>query len=263
MPRSHILLRHLLPLGVVSLAICLFFGCTAANVTAPGVYHQVLRGETIYRIAMAYGVDPNVVMRVNHISDPTTLQPGQLLYIPGARYQVHVPVPTVSTLSSSPQSAIGRGVAESFRWRYIVIHHSATDEGNAEIFDKHHRNVRGWAHGLGYHFVIDNGTAGTRDGQVEVSRRWINQWDGAHAGNATYNRYGIGICLVGDFEHSRPTPAQMAALADLCAALMERYNIPLSNVIGHKDINPKHTICPGRYFPMSELKWQLRARGLK
>ena len=40
-------------------------------------------------------------------------------------------------------------------WRYIVIHHSATDAGNAGTFDLQHRR-RGWDE-LGYHFGIDNG----------------------------------------------------------------------------------------------------------
>jgi len=263
LPRFRRLIR-LLPLTFVAYIVaCLFFGCAGNARLAPGIYHSVSRGENIYRIAMAYGVDPNLVMRVNEVTDPTVLQPGQLLYIPGARYQVDVPVPRCEPAACSPHESIGPGVAESSRWRYIVIHHSATDEGNAELFDKYHRNVRGWAHGLGYHFVIDNGSVGMVDGQVEVSQRWVNQWDGAHAGDRDYNRYGIGICLVGDFEHGRPTRAQMVALADLCAELMSRYSVPLARVIGHSDINRKHTVCPGRYFPMEELKWQLRARGLR
>ena len=64
-------------------------------------------------------------------------------------------------------------------WKYIVIHHSATDSGSAASFDRSHRK-RGWD-GLGYHFVIGNGR-GTGDGVVEVGYRWTRQVTGAHAG---------------------------------------------------------------------------------
>src|SRR5205809_827024 len=76
--------------------------------------------------------------------------------------------------------------------------------GSAAEFDKYHRS-KGWD-GLGYHFVIGNGT-GSGDGQVEVGYRWKRQMVGAHAGNAEYNQRGIGICLVGDFQNGHnPTP---------------------------------------------------------
>ncbi|MFQ5589758.1 MAG: peptidoglycan-binding protein, partial [Phycisphaerae bacterium] len=51
------------------------------------------------------------------------------------------------------------------RWTTIVIHHSATETGGASLFDRFHRK-RGWD-GLGYHFVIGNGTD-TPDGLIEV-----------------------------------------------------------------------------------------------
>ncbi len=52
-------------------------------------------------------------------------------------------------------------------WRYIVIHHSATNNGSAKIFDRYHREEKGLADGLAYHFVIGNGTA-SKDGLVET-----------------------------------------------------------------------------------------------
>jgi hypothetical protein len=128
-------------------------------------------------------------------------------------------------------------------WKWIVIHHSATATGSAAMFDKMHRE-KGWDE-LGYHFVIGNGTL-TGDGQVEVGPRWPIQKHGAHAKTPDnrFNDYGIGICLVGNFEETHPTPAQMRSLAKLVAFLMHRYDIPLECVIGHRDT--KATECPGR-----------------
>jgi lipoprotein NlpD len=52
-----------------------------------GVYHQVQRGQTLWRIAQAYGVELNPLARANNISDTDTLHVGQKLYIPGATQQ--------------------------------------------------------------------------------------------------------------------------------------------------------------------------------
>ncbi|MHC4494826.1 MAG: peptidoglycan recognition protein family protein [Planctomycetota bacterium] len=64
------------------------------------------------------------------------------------------------------------------KWTAIVIHHSATENGNAAIFDKLHREENHWD-GIGYDFVIGNGTD-SGDGQVEVTFRWREQRTGAH-----------------------------------------------------------------------------------
>lgn len=130
-------------------------------------------------------------------------------------------------------------------WRYIVIHHSATDFGSAASFDADHRK-RGWDE-LGYHFVITNGNGGT-NGKVEVGPRWRKQKWGAHCGGTPdneYNNYGIGICLVGDFSGSMPSRAQMASLDKLVGYLTATYDIPPENIIGHSDAPASHTNCPG------------------
>src|SRR5512137_783663 len=64
-------------------------------------------------------------------------------------------------------------------WQLIVIHHSATPNGDAEIFDAAHR-ARGMVNGLAYHFVIDNGTNGKPDGFIETGSRWVKQIYGGH-----------------------------------------------------------------------------------
>ncbi len=134
-------------------------------------------------------------------------------------------------------------------WRYIILHHSATPSGNAEQFDKYHREKNGW-NSLGYHFVIDNGRGGP-DGRVEVGPRWVSQTHGAHTGGTRrdeYNQHGIGICLVGDFMASDPTAAQLASMKKLVRRLMTDHGIPASNVIGHREAPGADTACPGDRF---------------
>jgi N-acetylmuramoyl-L-alanine amidase len=141
-------------------------------------------------------------------------------------------------------------------WSAIIIHHSATDEGNATIIDKWHRENNGW-NGVGYDFVIGNGT-NSGNGEVEPTYRWRGQLTGAHAGGTPgnwANEEGIGICLVGNFDSTTPTSQQMASLAKLVRFLQQRYRIPKSRVFGHGSTPGGHvTDCPGRRFPMAWLK---------
>ena len=146
-----------------------------------------------------------------------------------------------------------RGRRISSRWTHIVIHHSATSSGGARRFDKHHRQSNGWDE-LGYHFVIGNGTD-TPDGFVEVGPRWYKQKHGAHCKTPDnyFNEHGIGICLVGDFTQSRPTPRQLAALARLVRFLGDRCGVPPERVTTHHAIK-KSTRCPGEHFRLASLR---------
>jgi N-acetyl-anhydromuramyl-L-alanine amidase AmpD len=133
------------------------------------------------------------------------------------------------------------------RWCYIVIHHSATEGGNAARFAQDHRE-RLDADSVGYHFVIGNGD-GSEDGCIEICPRWKLQQAGAHArvdGHPEYNERGIGICLVGNFQNDRPTERQMKSLVLLVRSLQKLCGIADKDVVMHGDL--KATECPGRFL---------------
>ena len=135
-------------------------------------------------------------------------------------------------------------------WRYIVLHHSAAAKGNYDQIDAEHRKILG-IDGCGYHFVIGNGN-GSGDGQIEVSRRWANQKQGVHCRNARthdVDEYGIGICLVGDFDKNPPTPRQIAAAKALIAYLSTRYNIAQTRVADPRPPGRDQDRLPGAAFP--------------
>jgi hypothetical protein len=137
------------------------------------------------------------------------------------------------------------------RWRCIVIHHSANGTDTPKGIDEYHRR-RGWDE-MGYHFVIGNGV-NWPDGKVFVGPRWSKQKHGAHCktpGNY-YNDHGIGICLVGNLEHTHPTHAQMESLAALCRFLCMCCDIPESQILTHGGITGR-TACPGRHFSLAQL----------
>lgn len=206
-----------------------------------GVTHTLVKGETIWRLAETYGVKADTILKANRIKNPSELEVGTPIWIPG-------PERALRTLPFLPDTK---------RWRYIVIHHSATEIGNAELFDKGHRR-RGFWNGLGYHFVIDNGTSGTRNGQIETSHRWNHQMDGAHCNAGDMNKIGIGICLVGNFNDEQVSASQMESLVWLVRKLQAKYHIPTSRILRHRDVPGKQgTDCPGSQFPWSAFRKHL------
>lgn len=137
------------------------------------------------------------------------------------------------------------------RWKLIVGHHSAIKFGNAKKYDKAHRD-RGMENGLAYHFVIGNGTD-SGDGEIEVGSRWLRQIKGGHVRSDKINQVAIGICLVGNFEETKPTAKQLIAFRELVDYLR-------ADVVGkkirfavHREVDPGHTVCPGRNFPIKQM----------
>ncbi|MBI4387847.1 MAG: N-acetylmuramoyl-L-alanine amidase [Candidatus Omnitrophica bacterium] len=197
-------------------------------------YHEVGPMETLWRIAKEYDVDINTLMQVNRISNPNQIKVGQKLKIPG-------------TVGLRPVIPLYR----SRPWSYIVIHHTATEMGNAISINKAHHE-RGFWDGLGYHFLIDNGTLGKLDGQIEISPRWVKQKDGAHCNAAGMNQKGVGVALVGNFSQTSVSSRQLDSLVFLVSTLMKHYQIPLKHIIAHRDVPGKNTECPGTRFPWNE-----------
>ena len=140
----------------------------------------------------------------------------------------------------------------SDRWTCIVMHHSASAAGGAARFARDHRG-RGWD-GLGYHFVIGNGSD-TPDGHVEVGPRWAAQTHGAHCRTPDdyYNAHGIGICLVGNFDAAHPTAAQARSLQRLVRYLCHAHRIPADRIYTHGGVTGK-TRCPGANFDLAALR---------
>jgi len=203
-------------------------------------------GQTLYRIAQTYNVDIQEIIRINHIQDPNRLGVGQELFIPRAI----APLSVEPYRPSAPEN-IEKIVGPKYRaskWRYITLHHSATTEGNAETFDRNHRQRR--MGGLFYHFVIGNGT-GSGDGEVEVGWRWMRQV-------SVERPHDIQICLVGNFNRQEVSEAQFRSLVALINVLCRHYNISLKNIRRHKDIKGKITACPGDNFPFYRLLAELK-----
>ncbi|MDO9464386.1 MAG: N-acetylmuramoyl-L-alanine amidase [bacterium] len=205
---------------------------TTISVLRQDTSHIVAPGETLWRVSKMYNVPIKDILSVNNLKTQT-LEKGQHLLVPNA-------APIIPVISLYP----------SRKWKYIIIHHSATDGGSSLSFDRYHLR-RGWD-SIGYHFVINNGSQGKDDGQIEVSPRWLKQKNGAHCNAGNMNERSIGICLVGDFNKERVSEKQMASLAYLVNILRKYYKIPKNNIMGHGQVSGAKTECPGKYFPWRE-----------
>lgn len=146
----------------------------------------------------------------------------------------------------------------------IVLHCSATAEGKdftVEDIRRWHKQ-RGFSD-IGYHFVI------YRDGSIHTGRD-INII-GAHA--TGHNANSIGICYIGGVASDGKTPKdtrtkeQKQSMLKLVKELISKYNIPVKNVIGHrdtsKDLNGDGIISPNEWikacpsFEVGELRKEL------
>ncbi len=140
------------------------------------------------------------------------------------------------------------------RWQAIVIHHSGSHTGSAEVIAR--QQARDWGlPTLGYHIVIGNGN-GQHDGEAIYGPRWYAQEGGAHVADrgqgaapdaAWMNQNSIGICLIGNGERREFTEAQLHSLTRIVRDLQKRCGIPSSQVFMHSDLVP--VASPGAKFP--------------
>lgn len=138
--------------------------------------------------------------------------------------------------------------AKPGQWKFIYIHHSATDGGDAAAL------ARG-ASGLCDHFIIGNGH-GCQDGEIQVGPRWNDQQPAAAPPGVDHiEPTCISVCIVGDFDHSMPTPIQFRRLTQLVTTLQSQFRIGADKVILLSDTATPSSV--GRYFPVTAFRDQI------
>ena len=211
------------------------------------VRYVVQKGDSLANIAYLYGQTLGRIARLNNLPKPDQIYPGQTLLVPMD--------PSASSIDPTQLKEIDRADVTPGRWKNIVIHHSASTKDSPAIMDRYHRR-NGMENGLAYHFVIGNGR-GMRDGEVYVGNRWTRQLHGGHLQSEKLNKVSIGICLVGDFNKTKPTRKQLDSLEALLESLMRRCNLQARDIETHKQIHPRHTACPGKRFDLNAVKRRL------
>ena len=234
--------RFIKKLSFAALGACALGGAGSLLSAAPGdgpAIHVVRSGDTLSHIARRYGVTVAALKQTNGLRGDL-IRVNQRLQIPGRG----------GSFLAAVKGQVDVSNFNANRWRHIIAHHSATGNGNAEIFHRFHRDHRNMPNGLGYHFIIGNGT-NSGDGEIEVGARWTRQIQGGHVRSLAYNANSIGICLVGNFETGRPTPNQIASLTELVHYLKNDKLRGACRFLVHKELET--TLCPGRHFPLREM----------
>ena len=210
------------------------------------ITYAIRSGDTLSQVARRFGTTTSALTQLNGIKRPDRLKIGQLIRVPrsggvssgSARTQ----------LPSTVRRTIDGYRVRPGRWKYIVVHHTATASGSVAGIDRAHRK-KGMENGMAYHFLIGNGK-GMRNGEIGIGSRWYRQLHGGHLKSESQNRISIGICLVGNFENTRPTRQQMTSLRALVNHLTRKCGIPKSRVMTHQEINVSPTACPGKNFSL-------------
>ena len=145
--------------------------------------------------------------------------------------------------------------------RYIIIHHSLTKDwllADVEAIRKYHIR-KGW-NDIGYHYVLEY-VRDTKHARIYIGRTRLTP--GAHA--LGFNTKSIGICVVGNFDKTTlsPTEDKYQVLVRLIMRIMQGFDIPVKNIIGHRETYKlRHKriekTCPGSRFDMVTLRSDIK-----
>ncbi|MGK0290052.1 MAG: hypothetical protein ACI86H_001507 [bacterium] len=138
-----------------------------------------------------------------------------------------------------------------FRYRYIVIHHTASKVDNYQSIYNYHHYKKKWSD-VAYHMILSNGSTKVPLGHVEISNRY-QQLKGAPATRSRYcNRKGIHIAVVGNFEENKVSQKMQKSIVSLLQVLQKRFHIPNTRVVMHRDCSD--TLCPGKFISKEKIQ---------
>jgi len=127
--------------------------------------------------------------------------------------------------------------------KYVVLHHAAATHATPDDIHMWHRQ-NGW-NGAGYNLYI------TKDGVVHVMRG-----NNIGAQCEGYNSISFGIAVEGNYEVEKEMPS-----AQFNSLVREIKKFPKLEIKIHKELG--NTTCPGRYYPIENIKIALTMPLLK
>lgn len=128
--------------------------------------------------------------------------------------------------------------------QYVIVH-TAAFKGDASVNDvRRWHKEKGWSD-IGYHYYI------RRDGTVHKGRD--ESVKGAHCVDMGMNSKSIGICFEGHGDFQPWTLGQRSGFVMLADYILDKYNIPIANVLGHREAGAKKT-CPGNLIDMDAVR---------
>ena len=101
------------------------------------------------------------------------------------------------------------------------------------------------------HLVI--GRDGAMYQPVAFDQRAWHAGESSFSGQSGCNDFSIGIELIGA-EEGPFTDAQYRILATVCQRLCQTYDIPVDQIVGHRDIAPGRKVDPGADFDYGRIR---------
>lgn len=135
----------------------------------------------------------------------------------------------------------------------IFIHHSLTKDSGTVSWNaiyEYHTKVNKWKD-IGYHAGVE--LVNDRY-QILMGRMWDQ--DAAAVKEQGANRWGLHVCVVGNFDEYPVPIEQWNTTRKLVKLWMKLYGISVNRVFGHKDY-ASYKSCPGRLFDLKVFKSQL------
>lgn len=146
-----------------------------------------------------------------------------------------------------------RPYTERARTNLIVLHHVEGTMSVKAIHAMHMADTDANYSGIAYNIYID------KDGTVAWGRGL--EYAGGHVANGYAETRGVndrsvGIVCNGNFNKEKMSEAQKEALKKVVADVVRYYNFnSITQIVTHKEIaGAYHTNCPGKYFPIENVR---------
>lgn len=131
----------------------------------------------------------------------------------------------------------------------ISIHHSAIEGASIESYANYHVNTLGWAH-IGYHFVVK--------GEQAYQTNSLNTFS-YHTSSQNYDT--VSVSVSGDLSKRGLTDAERNNLYAVILTYMDLFDIPVENVLGHKEFAGNQTSCP--CLDMNKIRYDIKTLHMK
>ena len=140
--------------------------------------------------------------------------------------------------------------------KYIVIHYTAGRNDTAENNGKYFAREQV---GASAHYFVD---------ETSVIQSVLDDYVAYHCGGVVYthpkcrngNSIGVEICSKWDGKTYSFAPEAVSRAQELVRKLMEKYDVPLENVIRHYDVTGK--ACPAPFVGVGQTAWEEFKGGL-
>ncbi len=143
-----------------------------------------------------------------------------------------------------------RALTRRKKTNLIVLHHV---QGNMSVTAVHQLHLGRGHKGIDYNIYVD------KDGTVYWGRGL--EMEGGHTlAKLGINVRSVGIVCNGDFTRERMGAAQLESLKRVVMDVVRYYGFEsVAQIVGHGEVG--NTDCPGKFFPLAEVKEYIRNGG--